>query len=317
MKKTKIISIAVAMLAVVALGVFMGKYMFKLMEATNTQTTNPAVTSNTASPTVKILYKDSQPANSQEVTENNVQEQQVTPVTSTQTQEDTSKAESVSATVSNEAVASVAQETKEPENNSATGFSPTGPKWFAYANTNINCRASADVKSKLLFKMNKGSKGTVKEKKDGWTYVQWDYRKLTGWTKDDFLIQGPAAVVSTAVNSTKMENIDKEALKKASVEKTAEQKKVIYATAKPALASETVITYTNGKNLPQKGTISASEGANIRAKADTKSERLIRLPKGTIVGIKSVKKIGKHNWFEITYSNGAKSGWTREDNLRF
>ena len=58
MKKTKIISIVVAMLGVVALGVFMGKYMFRLMEATGTPTGDAATqTSQTASNNnVKVLY---------------------------------------------------------------------------------------------------------------------------------------------------------------------------------------------------------------------------------------------------------------------
>ena len=95
-----------------------------------------------------------------------------------------------------------------------------------------------------------------------------------------------------------------------------EQSKTIVGVAKPAPASETVIVYTN-KDLPQRGTITPINGANIREQPTTQSARLIKLPKGTSVGIKSVKKVDKYQWFEITYSNGTKSGWTREDNLQF
>ena len=81
--------------------------------------------------------------------------------------------------------------------------------------------------------------------------------------------------------------------------------------------TDSVITYTNGKELPKKGTISQQNGANIREAPTTQSAKLIKLPKGTTVGIKSVKQVDQYQWFEITFSNGAKTGWTREDNLKF
>ena len=208
-----------------------------------------------------------------------------------------------------------------PPANDGLSFSPTGPKWFAYASTNgLNVRESPDKKGKLLFKVSKGTRGVVKEKKNGWSYIQWDFNKKKGWSIDDYLIQGPAGIVDNIVNNTSaknIENIKKEQLTQASIEKMLEQSKTIVGVAKPAPASETVIKYTNGKNLPQRGTITPSGGANIRAEASTKSDRLIKLPKGTVVGIKSVKQVDNYQWFEITYSNGAKTGWTREDNLQF
>lgn len=324
MKKTKIISIVVAMLAVVALGVFMGKYMFKLMEATttnsNTKTnsaTTPQIINEQNSSSVKILYGDqekiaSEPQNTQIVPKSeSVSDNLITanPVES----------DSASKTPQN-LQASQASSTTPPANDGLS-FSPTGPKWFAYASTNgLNVRESPDKKGKLLFKVSKGTRGVVKEKKNGWSYIQWDFNKKKGWSIDDYLIQGPAGIVDNIVNNTSaknIENIKKEQLTQSSIEKMLEQSKTIVGVAKPAPASETVIKYTNGKNLPQRGTITPSGGANIRAEASTKSNRLIKLPKGTVVGIKSVKQVDNYQWFEITYSNGAKTGWTREDNLQF
>lgn len=312
MKKTKIISIVVAMLAVVALGVFMGKYMFKLMEATTTSNTNTQQTtnSNNGNSGVQILYgeKTGEATSPESIPTNNAQEikhEQQKP--------------------SNEnPVASETKTVSKPEAsnpNSTLTFSPTGPRWYAYASTNgLNVREAPDKKGKLLFKVSKGTRGVVKEKKDGWSMIQWDFNKKKGWSIDEYLVQGPAGIVDNVVNNasgTKIENIKKEQLSQANVEKMLEQNKTIIGVAKPAPASETVITYTNGKDLPKKGTITPANGANIREQPNTQSNRVIKLPKGTIVGIKSVKQVEKYQWFEITFSNGSKTGWTREDNLQF
>lgn len=318
-KKTKIISIVVAMLGVVALGVFMGKYMFRLMEATGTPTGDATTqTSQTASNNnVKVLYgEQNNSGNTVEPPTTSAQAAQTAiPVNVKDVQ--TSTATAVQATQSN--VQPTTQENKPQENSNANVFTPDGPKWYAYSTTKgLNVRETPDKKGRLLFKMGKDTRGVVREKKDGWTKVKWDYNKKEGWSIDDYLLQGPAAVVSALVNNSgKAEKVDKEQLKQATVEKAIEKSKVVVATAKPAPISETVVTYTNGKNLPQRGTITPQNGANIREQPNTQSAKLIKLPKGTIVGIKSVKQVDKYQWFEITFSNGTKTGWTREDNLQF
>lgn len=322
LKKTKIISFLVAILAVVALGIFMGKYMFKLMEASTSSaaTTKPVTANNPANQgNIKILYGDQ--------SEKSEKKEDIGKIPEKETTQPAEKKDTAAEPKQPEAAADTQTENNQHTTSSdvvagstALSFSPTGPKWFAYASTKgLNVRESPTTKGKLLFKVSKGTRGVVKEKKDGWTLIQWDFNRKKGWSTDEYLIQGPAGIIENIVNGSgdKIESIKKEQLTKASSEKMQELNKTIIGVARPAPTSETVITYTNGKDLPKRGTITPSNGANIRQEPTTQSARLIKLPKGTVVGIKSVKQVEKYQWFEITYSNGSKTGWTREDNLKF
>ncbi len=319
MKKSKIISFVVALLSVVALGIFMGNYMFKLMEGKSSQSSNnqnsdsASNTSSAEQGTVKILYGDKESASNTADFKQNIQSANNADAVQLKTQDPIPPTETAN---KQENASNTAKATNE-----ALVFSPTGPRWFAYASTNgLNVREKPDTKSKSMFKVAKGTRGVVKEKKDGWSYIQWDFNKKSGWSIDDYLVQGPANIMENIVNKTaneKIENIKPEQLTQAKIEKEVEKSKTIVGIAKPASLTQTVITYTNGKDLPQKGIIVPAGGANIREAPNTQSNRLVKLPKGTTVGIKSVKQVDKYQWFEITYSNNSKTGWTREDNLKF
>ncbi|NCB46915.1 SH3 domain-containing protein [bacterium] len=69
------------------------------------------------------------------------------------------------------------------------------------------------------------------------------------------------------------------------------------------------------QQLPKQARIQTLTFANIRSGPSTSDDMVAKLPKGMAVKIKSVKKIGKWQWFEILFQDGNKSGWTREDNL--
>lgn len=310
------------MLAVVALGIFMGKYMFKLMELKSTQnSTTSSNNSNTVSTSdqngsVQVLYGDKDDISSNTLKANqlpNIQASETPKIINT-----ANNTPSSSATTSNN---SNSEATNNKPTNDNSVFSPTGPRWYAYATTNgLNVRETPDKKGKFMFKVAKGTRGVVKEKKDGWTYIQWDFNRKKGWSIDDYLVQGPANIVENIINKTsdkKIENITKEQLTQAKIEKELETSKTIIGIATSASLADNVISYTNGKDLPKKGTITPANGANIREAPSTQSAKLIKLPKGTTVGIKSVKQVDQYQWFEITFSNGAKTGWTREDNLKF
>ena len=305
------------MLAVVALGIFMGKYMFKLMELKSTQnnTTSSNNAANTSTDTnkqtsVQVLYGDKS-----EISSDTVETAKIQSAPSS----GTAQVPNVTANASSSL--STAEATTTKPSNDTLAFSPNGPRWYAYATTNgLNVRETPDKKGKFMFKVAKGTRGVVKEKKDGWTYIQWDFNKKKGWSIDEYLVQGPANIVESAVNKTtdkKIETINKEQLTQAKIEKELETSKTIIGIATSASLADNVISYTNGKELPKKGTITPVNGANIREAPSTQSAKLIKLPKGTTVGIKSVKQVDQYQWFEITYSNGAKTGWTREDNLKF
>lgn len=299
MKKAKILSIVVIMLSVIALGVFMGKQMFKLMEAgTGAPGQSASAANDSASSTVKILYSADKPGTAIAETP------KVTPAS---------------------VVASAAAKPQETaavqpaEKKEAGSYDPNGPKWFAYASGNgTNVRSGPSLEDKALFKVGKGTKGTVLNKKDGWTQIKWDFNRKEGWVRDDLLLQGPATVVQAVVaNTSDIAQLDASKINTESAKAILEESKVAVAIAKPAPVSETVKTFVDGANLPEHARIEVQTFANIRSGPSTKHDMVAKLPKGMVVKIKAVEKIGKWQWFEILFQEGKKSGWTREDNLKF
>jgi uncharacterized protein YgiM (DUF1202 family) len=300
-KKAKILSVVVIMLSVIALGVFMGKQMFKLMEAeTGAPGQTAAAGGDSASSTVKILYSADKPA----------------------TTVAASPAETPAPVVDNAAVKpveAVAPAVPVTEKKDSKAFDPDGPKWFAYSTGNgINVRSGPSLQDKALFKVGKGTKGTVTDKKNGWTQIKWDFNKKEGWVRDDLLVQGPASVVQTVVaNTSDIAEIDAGKLNKETAKAILEESRVAVAIAKPAPVSETVKTFVDGANLPEQARIEVQTFANIRSGPSTRHDMVAKLPKGMVVKIKAVEKVGKWQWFEILFQEGKKSGWTREDNLKF
>ncbi len=301
MKKAKIISIVIIMLSVIALGVFMGKQMFKLIEAGS----NPENQSQSsiATSSVQILYSASPTVDLAPTPE-------VKPVEAKSTVDIQDTGVQTTATKAS---------ADKPKNPSGPTFTPDGAKWFAYASGNgINVRNGPGTSNKQLFKVAKGTKGTVVEKKNGWTRIKWDFNQQLGWVRDDLLVQGPAEVVSTLVQKTgDVEKIDANQINKATAKEILKENKVVVAVAKAAPVETTVKTYVEGAKLPEQAKISADPFANVRSGPGTGHARVAKLPKGVVVGVSKVQRDGKWLWFEINFNEGKKSGWTREDNLSF
>lgn len=297
MKKAKMVSIVVIMLSVIALGVFMGKQMFKLMEADAGAPGQLASADGAnATSSVKILYSADKSA----------------------TTVSAAPVPTVVDITSNPA-ATTAPATKKPEKTDGNAFDPNGPKWFAYSSGNgINVRSGSSLQDKALFKVGKGTKGTVLDKKNGWTHIKWDFNRKDGWVRDDLLIQGPATVVQTVIaNTSDISELDAGKINKEAAKAILKESKVAVAVAKPAPVSETVKTFVDGENLPEQARIEVLTFANIRSGPSTRHDMVAKLPKGMVVKVKAVEKIGKWQWFEILFQEGKKSGWTREDNLKF
>lgn len=291
------VSIVVIMLSVIALGVFMGKQMFKLMEA-DAGAPGKLVSADGASATssVKILYS----ADKSAATAAAAQVPTVVDITSSPS-------------------ATTAPTAKEPGKTSGTAFDPNGPKWFAYSSGNgINVRSGPSLQDKALFKVAKGTKGSVIDKKNGWTHIKWDFNRKEGWVRDDLLIQGPATVIQAVVaNTSDISQLDAGKITQKTAKAILEESKVAVAVAKPAPISETVKSFVDGENLPEQARIEALTFANIRSGPSTRHDMIAKLPKGMVVKVKAVEKVGKWQWFEIMFQENKKSGWTREDNLKF
>ncbi len=300
MKKAKIISIVVIMLSVIALGIFMGKQMFKLIEAGSDQ----AIAPTTASTSVQILYSSN--SNTGEIPAPEISGGPTESV-------------AVQPAAAIEAVAKPVEKPAEKADPARPTFVPDGPKWFAYASGNgINVRNGPATSNKLMFKVAKGTKGTVVEKKDGWTKVKWDFNRQSGWVRDDLLVQGPAEVLSTLVQKTgDVEKIDAGQINKATAKEILKENKIMVAVAKEAPVAETVKSFTEGAKLPEQAKISADPFANIRSGPGTGFARVGKLPKDVVVKINKVQREDKWLWFEIVFNEGKKTGWTREDNLNF
>ncbi len=297
------------MLSVIALGIFMGKQMFRLMEAGSSpsvpgsQTAQPPQAQDNSN--VKVLYSSDGKASSD-------------PVQAVPAEEVTGDA-AQTVTAKNVSAVVPAPEAKNVSAAAGPVFDPAGPKWYAYASGNgTNVRAGPSTGEKLLFKVSKGTRGVVTEKRDGWTSIKWDFNRKTGWVRDDLLLQGPATVmVNLLQKSDDSGKIDTNEVAKAAAQQAIKENLVSVAIARPAPASETVNTYVQGQPLPEQAIIEAQTFANIRSEPSTTSEKVGRLPKGMTVKVKATRQIGKWRWFEIVFNEGRKTGWTREDNLKF
>ncbi len=324
------------MLSVVALGIFMGKQVFRLMEvgsspgdskqeevaksdltegyteASETDTTiltshqevppigletDRTVTSNiSTAPTQE--FKTSERPKTQEVS---------TQISKIETRrEEVRPMERVSAPSTIEPVERV-RETVESSGSSV--------KTFAFANgSGINVRTGPSTREKMLFKIGNGTKGLVLEKRNGWTHILWDFNKEKGWVRDDLLTFSSSPIVSAAQSKT---TADKSRSITPAKNPSAPENIVAVAMAKPADIAETTNSYKAGDKLPTEAVINAETFANIRSLPTTSSEKVGTLPKGMVVKVKNVKKEGRWQWFEIIYQAGRKTGWTREDNLMF
>lgn len=306
MKKAKIISIVVIMLSVIALGVFMGKQMFKLMEAGSDQPAPVVANAETeAQSTVKVLY--------------NINNNDSTSPSQVNAAKSADQPAQLNSPLKPETASMATGAATTEAANNEPRFEPNGPKWYAYASGNgTNVRTGPSTSEKLFFKVGKGTRGVVLEKKDGWTHIKWDFNRKSGWVRDDLLIQGPASIMINLVQKADDSGkIDTSEVAKLAAKEALRENLVSVAIAKPALASETVSTYTQGQALPESATIEAQTFANVRSQPNSTSEKLGKLPKGMTVKIKSTQKEGRWRWFEIIYNDGRKTGWTREDNLKF
>ncbi|MBF0500175.1 MAG: SH3 domain-containing protein [Candidatus Riflebacteria bacterium] len=206
-----------------------------------------------------------------------------------------------------------------PGQASETVWAPaSGERWFAYAAANATkVRENPGTTSKALMQINLGTRGLVLDRKDGWTKVKWDFNRKIGWTRDDFLTVGPAEVMMGLMTSDgKVASISSASIQIAAKKAQTMANTISMAVAKPAPPSETVKGFAGGK-LPHEATIIADPNAHVRSEPSTKGIQVGKVAKGSIVTIKSVKKIGRYQWFEIIFNNGKKEGWTREDNLQF
>ena len=291
MKKIKFLSIGVILLSVIALGIYMGKQMFKFLEAKSTS-------SGSSQGTVQVK-------------EANSGEQTLVLYSAAST--------SVSASApTNDVPSPIPLPTVVEKTDSTTlPASPVG--WMAFSNgAGINVRSGPGLKHKKLWKISQGTGGEVISKKDGWTEVKWTFNKKIGWVRDDLLTQGPKTVMQNLISKVgAVENVSKKDISEATRKALKEASKVSVVVAKPAPTERTVKGYSNGKDLPKEGTITADPLANIRSEPNTQSAKVGRVPKGVVVKIKSCKLEGRYHWFKISFSNGRKEGWTREDNLKF
>ncbi|NLM17268.1 MAG: SH3 domain-containing protein [Candidatus Riflebacteria bacterium] len=280
-KKAKIITSLIILGAVIAFGVFMANQVFAFLERKGQSAEQiPQTPIETAT---AIKAETDLPASA---SENPQEEKQQEPV----------------------------------EEQPAVEFDPQTSNWSIYISVpGANIRSDSSTKGSVLFRLAKNAKGKVLEKKNGWTLARWDYTQKNGWIRDDLALQGPAAILDAMVKNTQdISTIKLSQVTSSAIAAMNKESKVAIALAEPADPAETSNTYSEGnRELPKHGTIVPHSGANIREKATRDSNRVAKLPRGTIVGIKSVAKSGKYEWFEITFDNGKNSGWTREDNLKF
>ncbi|HEY9068779.1 MAG TPA: SH3 domain-containing protein [Candidatus Ozemobacteraceae bacterium] len=301
MKIIKLVSIVIIIVSVVALGAYAGKQMFRMLEEKSQTSVAPADVK-----TVRTATENPAPAASFTVTS-------TIPAMPAST--------AASSPVASQQVAA------------ATPSKPLLGEEVAYALVKgVKVRFEPSLTSKEMMRVNQGTKGFVLEHHDGWTKIKWDFNKKIGWTRDDLLLIGPQEVLSTMVDNngklltdqsvasataSAVASMTAARIQAATKKAQAIAQTVSSAVAKPAKPADTVKGYVTGGKLPEEGTITADPSAKVRAKPDTRAELLGKVPKGVAVKILSAKQVGKYMWFNISYNDGRKEGWTREDNLQF
>lgn len=316
MKIIKIISVLVIIASVIALGIFAGKQMFRMLEE---KSQTPAASAPPSPDTPAVTT----PAPTESVAASGDTSQGIALSTSSAT----TPSAGVSPGFPSPAVSSVSSPT------AADAGKPLLGNEVAYALTNgVKVRESASTESKEMMRVNQGTKGFVLEHVGGWTKIKWDFNKKIGWTRDDLLLMGPQEVLSTMVdhngkliNDQSVASVTASAVASmtaARIQAATKKARTIAMTvstavAKPAAPAETVKGYVAGGKLPEEGTIIADPLAKVRSSPDAKSQLVGKIPKGLTVKILSAQQAGKYMWFHISFNNGRKEGWTREDNIQF
>ncbi|NLI75318.1 MAG: SH3 domain-containing protein [Candidatus Riflebacteria bacterium] len=317
MKKIKVFSVLVIVVSVVAVGIFMGKQMFTYLESR----------SGLPAPAGAIAPSGGVLATAEAAPSQGATQVLYTATPSGAPNPVPSPAPSTPESSPGPSAAATPVPPAPPPAKAGSPSPDPHVKLVAFANGNgINVREIPDVSGKMVMKIGNGTRGHVIDRKNGWTQVKWDFNKKVGWTRDDLLIVGPkdtltgippesgSGTTRVIIDPTtrKPVPVDPAALKAMALAQT-----VSVAVAKPAPPAETVKGFASADKLPAEGTVVADSGAKVRNAPSTKAALLGKVPKGVVVKIKSCKRIGKYQWFEITYHQGRKEGWTREDNLQF
>lgn len=307
MRKIKLFSLLVIVVSVIILGIYMGKQAFKMLEERSLPSNQSASATTGLS---SAVIKENPPSGSQQ--------QLLYSANSPAGVNDPSLPIATHPGSLNNAPLAQGIGDSNIHSPIASGPVSGGEKWLAYAiGDGVNVREDASIKSKKLFVVSKGTRGTILEEKNDWSKIKWDFNRKIGWTRHDVLVRGPKEVMTNLMDAKgNIASISTSSVQAATKKALAIAQTVSVAVAKPAPPSETVKGYITGGKLPKEATIT-KDAAKIRAAPNTKAQLLGQVPKGIVVKIKSCKQIGKYQWFEIIYNNGKKEGWTRDDNLQF
>ncbi|MBF0542908.1 MAG: SH3 domain-containing protein [Candidatus Riflebacteria bacterium] len=327
MKKIRLILILIIMLSITVLGLFLGKQVFSSLENRGyaaSKPTTPQPTNMVAAPETSVQTDGNPqnapaPLNSQNV-KVSVPANFSAPANSNLPKSFSESNPNVSSPITQMAAGTNASSAATIGKPDDKPWSPaSGTKWVAYiATKGVNVRDGPNLESKQIFRLLQGTRGTVQERRSGWTKVKWDFNKKIGWVRDDLLTQGPLEVMLGLMtpNGKIASAPTSEAIQAAAKKAAQMADSISVAVAKPALPSETVKGFTSGK-LPKEAVIVADPFAKVRVSPNPKAEKVGKIAKGMTVSIKNFQQVGPYQWFEIIYSNGKKSGWTREDNLKF
>lgn len=321
MKIIKVVSIVVIVISVIALGIYAGKQMFRILEE-KSQTPAPSHQPGTDKSPQNISIPNPGIASTLAAAEN------VASPDIDKTFPTTSSASQLSATGQTTGTAGASASAA----GAAIAGKPIIENEVAYVlPKSAKVRDNPSMDAKEMMRVNQGTKGFVLEHKEGWTKIKWDFNKKIGWTRDDLLLIGPQEVLSTIVdNNGKLINengiasatpsaIASMTTARVQAAKSKAQtiaQTVSSAVAKPAAPADTVKGYVRGAKLPEEGKI-ITDPAKVRAGPDTRERLVGKVQKGLTVKILSAKQVGKYMWFNISFNNGKKEGWTREDNIEF
>ncbi|HNV70922.1 MAG TPA: SH3 domain-containing protein [Candidatus Ozemobacteraceae bacterium] len=314
MKKVKLVAIVVLVLSVVGLGVLGAKKMLQILEERSSRaprtSANAVSVSTTETATEVAAASPASVPGSPDVA--------VTAVPTSSPAEPLPTPFSGDSSSATSAVVPSSAASQAPA--SASDWREGFVKWVAFAaDKGVHVRAGPDVGEKLLFVVGKGTKGTVTDRRNGWSELKWDFNRQTGWVRDDLLMIGPDEVMQSFVRpdgsviGTYTPELVKEATIKARTEAT--------AAGVPPDAAVTTVTASVESDVPapivpvasgeKLVAYAAQKGVNVRAGPATRDKLLFLVGKGT----KGIVTAKAGNWSQIKWEFNRKSGWVRNDLL--
>ncbi len=213
---------------------------------------------------------------------------------------------SVSGSVSSTSSSSTSSSSSSSSSSSATVTKATGT---VTPSDGVNVRSDAGTSYRIVTALSKGTKVTVtgsKKGTDGYTWYSISYSGKSGYIRSDFLsVSG--SVSSSGSSSSGSSSSSSSSSGSSSSGSSSSSSSSSGSSSSSSTSSAAAVTNATG-------TVTPSDGVNVRTGAGTNYGVIMALMKGTKVTVTGSKKgTDGYTWYSVSYSG--KSGYIRSDFL--